>query len=158
MGTVILDSCVMLGMMDPTDALHEASARAVRDRHREDFVVPASVFAEVLVAATREGAKVVRAYEEMIDDIAREVRPIDRETAKAAAAIRAKHKAIRLPDALVLATGHMLDAEVLTAYQKWSRVDRRVTILKPALNLLPREANPAHRPFGTMLWWLGGHQ
>ncbi|GAB3222545.1 hypothetical protein GCM10027447_09530 [Glycomyces halotolerans] len=67
----------------------------------------------------------------MVDDLASQVYPIDREVARAAAAIRAGRGGVRLPDALVLATGGILDAEVLTADKRWGAEPGRVTVLEP---------------------------
>jgi predicted nucleic acid-binding protein len=59
------------------------------------------------------------------------VHPIDRRIAKVAAALRAGHRSIRLPDALVLATGRATDASaILTADAGWRSVDRRVQVVR----------------------------
>jgi PIN domain nuclease of toxin-antitoxin system len=58
------------------------------------------------------------------------VYPIDRDVAKIAAALRATHKSLRLPDALVLAVGRVARASaVLTADASWRSVDRRVQVV-----------------------------
>lgn len=130
MGTVVLDSSVLLGVADADDALHLASVAALRERQQEDFVVPASVFAEIMVGALRLGERTAQRIEDMVDDLASTVQPIDREIAREAAAIRARRPGIRLPDALVLATGAVLDAEVLTADKRWREEPGRVTVLE----------------------------
>jgi PIN domain nuclease of toxin-antitoxin system len=56
-------------------------------------------------------------------------RPVDREVAVATARLRALHPALRLPDALVLATAEVDDADVLTADRRWSAYSARVTVL-----------------------------
>lgn len=51
MGTVVLDASVVLALLDPQDAFHQAATTAVRE-HRADgaqVALPASVLAEVLV-------------------------------------------------------------------------------------------------------------
>jgi len=59
------------------------------------------------------------------------VHPIDRDVAKIAAALRARHKSLRLPDALVLAVGRVTDASaILTADSRWRGVDRRVQVVR----------------------------
>lgn len=130
MGTVVLDSSVLLGLADATDALHAASVAALRARQESEFVVPAGVFAEIMVGALRQGERTAQRIEAMVDDIASTVQPIDRGIAREAAAIRARRTSIRLPDALVLATGTVLDAEVLTGDKRWREEPGHVTVLE----------------------------
>jgi PIN domain nuclease of toxin-antitoxin system len=66
----------------------------------------------------------------MVDELASTVQPIDRGIAREAAAIRARRSGIRLPDALVLATGVVLGAEVLTADKRWRDEPGRVAVLE----------------------------
>jgi predicted nucleic acid-binding protein len=132
MGTVILDSSVLLAVVDPHDALHEPAAEAVRDAYRrgEAFMIPTTVLAEVLVGASRQGTEVAAALESRIDKLVAEVRPIDRDVARSAAELRARSSSIKLPDALVIATGRVVDAvTVLTADKRWSGVDPRVRVI-----------------------------
>jgi predicted nucleic acid-binding protein len=49
--------------------------------------------------------------------------------AERAASLRARHGALRLPDALVLATADALDATVLTCDRAWARASRRARVL-----------------------------
>jgi predicted nucleic acid-binding protein len=54
-------------------------------------------------------------------------RPEPRDVAKVAAALRAGHRSLRLPDALVIAVGRVTDASaILTADATWRVIDRRV--------------------------------
>jgi len=131
MGKVVLDSSVLLGLLDAQDALHQASVEALDRREKSAFVVPASAFAEVMVGARRLGERTAQRLEETIDDLVSEVYPIDRKVAWATAGIRARRKEIRLPDALVIATGEVLDAEVLTGDKRWQGEPGRVTVIGP---------------------------
>jgi predicted nucleic acid-binding protein len=134
-GAVVLDSSVLLGLLDPKDAHHAAATAAVRgvkDRaHR--VLVPATVVAEVLVSAARIGPDAMATAEAFLDAIADEVAVADRPVARAAALLRANHPAIRLPDALVIATGQarVVD-EIHTGDRRWRSVDPRVRVLGPA--------------------------
>lgn len=68
-------------------------------------------------------------------DLAAEVAPISREVGRRAAQLRAAHPSLRLPDALVLATGDVLEAAaVLTTDRRWSRYGRRVRVIRAAPN------------------------
>lgn len=52
--------------------------------------------------------------------------------AVSAARLRASHRSLRLPDAIVLATAEALNAQaVLTGHKRWDRVDSRVTLIHP---------------------------
>lgn len=93
-------------------------------------MLPASAFAEVMVGASRLGPDAIRRTEAFVDSIVDEVRPIDRQVAQAAATLRAGHKSIRLPDALVLAVGRIAEASaIVTADARWRKIDRRVQLV-----------------------------
>lgn len=132
MGTVVLDSSVLLGLLNPNDAHHAAATATVRDvRNRgQRVVVPATVMAEVLVSAARIGPQAMATTEAFVDTIADEVAVADRAVARKAALLRAAYPAIRLPDALVIATGqiHLVD-EIHTGDRRWLRADPRVRLL-----------------------------
>lgn len=133
MGTVVLDASVLLAALDPDDAHHQAAAAALVAHHeqRRPMVVPASVLSEVLVAEARRGRPAVDQRRQLITRLFGTTRPIDDDVAVAAATLRAEHRAIRLPDALVIATGQVDDAEVmLTANKRWSGVDQRIQVIK----------------------------
>ena len=132
MGTVVLDASVVLGLRDPGDSHHAAASEALRASRSagERLVLPASALAEVLVGASRLGAEAVERTEAFVDAIIDDVHPIDRETAKAAAELRARRRNLRLPDAFVLAVGKVLHASVvLTADQAWQDMDSRVRVI-----------------------------
>jgi predicted nucleic acid-binding protein len=130
MGAVVLDASVILALFDRADH-HFASATEVVTRHRaakDSFVVPASVVAEVLVGACRQGNEELRLAQ--LDRAFGPPRPVDNAVALAAARLRAGHRTLRLPDALVLAVAEVDAADVvLTADRSWRRVDRRVRLI-----------------------------
>ncbi len=132
MAVIVIDSSVLLGLLDSQDAQHAVAAAAVRERRaqRADFLVPAVVLAEVLVGAARAGGEQVVAGRAQVVAAFGEVRPVDGDVAEQAARLRAAHRALRMPDALVLATG-VVDhaAEILTCDGRWSRYHSRVVVL-----------------------------
>lgn len=96
----------------------------------EHLVLPASAYAEALVGPSRRGPTAVASFEQFISDFAIRLEPLTREIAGHAATLRSRHISLRLPDALVLATGDVLDADiVLTAGAAWSRLGNRVQVL-----------------------------
>lgn len=130
MGAVVLDTSVLLALFDSTDQRHAHAVEAVT-RHRaagDGFVLPASVVAEALVGACRQHSEDLRMAQ--LDRAFGSPRQVDGPVALAAARLRAKHRALRLPDALVLATAQVDDADVaLTADRAWRAYDQRVRVV-----------------------------
>lgn len=122
MGLTVLDAGVIIGFLDADDAHHEAAEAALREvgiRH-DRLVVPASAFAEVMVAPSRKGAAAIATVQGLVDRLPLEVEPLDADIALAAAALRARHRSLELPDALVIATADHLDADhLITTDRKW---------------------------------------
>ncbi len=122
MGLTVLDAGVIIGYLDNNDAHHPAALEALRDaRGRNDrLILPASAFAEILVGPHRKGAKAVAAVQALVQRVPLEIHPLDADIATAAAALRARHNSLRLPDALVIATADHLNADhLVTADRKW---------------------------------------
>lgn len=113
---VVLDSTAVVAFLDQDDALHTAADTAIRKliaEHR--FFSSAVTFAEVMTGAylQHHDEELVRGF---FDDLVAEVLPVETATAERAARLRADHKALRMPDALILATadGHPEVDVVLT--------------------------------------------
>jgi predicted nucleic acid-binding protein len=131
MGAIVLDANVVIGLLDPDNAHHRSTRAALAEaRLREDeFVLPASVLSEAMVGAYRLGTAADR--RRRIVTLFGPVRAVDEAVALAAAELRAKHRSLRLPDALVIATGVVEDAAVLTCDQRLAAVDDRVEVIRP---------------------------
>jgi predicted nucleic acid-binding protein len=133
MGTVVLDASVVLALFDAQDSLHEpASATARRCRDQGDlFILPASVLAEVLVGAAKRGEAELTTRRRLAVAAFGTPYPADEEVAVAAARRRARHRALRLPDALVLATADAAGADaVLTGDKRLAGMDERVLVIQ----------------------------
>lgn len=93
--------------------------------------MPASAYAECLVAPARRGRDAMSAVDDFLADLPAEVEPITRQLASRAAQLRAKHGSrLRLPDALVLATAlHLKAALVLTTDAGWPRTTVSVEVV-----------------------------
>lgn len=114
MGAVVLDACVLIGLLDAADAHHERAVvdveRADLDGH--DLIAPASAYSEVLVAFARaDRVREARASLEMMGVVVESLTP---EAAERAAALRARHGRLRLPDAMVLAVSERPERTLLT--------------------------------------------
>lgn len=126
MALVVLDASVVIAFLDAVDAHHRAAVAALTSVSSEDLVLPASAYSEVLVGPARRGREALAAAREFVSDFALTVAPLDAGIAERAAALRAAHRSLKLPDALVIATADVLSAaSVLTADRSWLRVTRR---------------------------------
>lgn len=116
MGVIVLDAGVLIAMLERRDVHHKAAGSSVvAARRRGDrFLLPASAYSEILVGPARQGASAVAEVDGIVDALPAEVVSIDRRIAASAARLRALHgRALRLPDALVLATADILEADAV---------------------------------------------
>src|SRR5437870_2864561 len=65
----------------------------------------------------------------LVTDVRIRIEPLNEQIAKRAARLRAHHRTLRLPDALVLATAGALDATPLTCDRSWARLSRRARVV-----------------------------
>jgi predicted nucleic acid-binding protein len=111
---VALDADVLIAFLDASDAQHRTAVDVLRPRLAggERLLIAASVYAEILVRPLQRGSDhIVDAF---ISAIGAQIVPIDRDIARRAAQLRGSHSALRLPDALSLATALVVGAEFLT--------------------------------------------
>ena len=136
MGLTVIDAGVLIGFLDRNDAHHDTAERALHDMvDRNDHIaLPASAFAEALVAPSRAGTQAVTTVRDLIRRVPIDIAPLDVDTAATAARLRARHRTIKLPDALVIATAIALDADhLVTTDRKWptrSKLALRATLTK----------------------------
>ena len=122
MGLTQLDAGVVIGFLDASDAHHESAARALADAVRSGhrLAMAASAFAECLVGPSRRGGRAVQTVDELFVRLPIEIIDLDGDTARLAAALRAKHRALRLPDALVIAVAARTSADrLITTDRGW---------------------------------------
>lgn len=123
MGLTVLDAGVVIAVLDADDAHHEAAVRALSDaRDRGDeLVIPASAYAECLVSPSRIDPAAVATVDRFLDALPARVEPATRAIGAVAASLRAtRGPSLRLPDALVVATAMVLDADrVMTTDARW---------------------------------------
>ena len=130
MALVVLDASIIIGFLDPEDALHGACVAALTDHQHDDLVVPASVHAEILVGPYRAGPEAVSEVEAFISDFGIQIEPINASIARIGARLRSERKSLRLPDALVLACGDEIEADVvLTGDESWAKLSKRVAVV-----------------------------
>jgi predicted nucleic acid-binding protein len=120
---IVLDASVVVAFLDPADRRNESAVSALEGYAAEETVLPASAYAEVLVHAARVGE--LETVREKIKALLTRIAPIDEPVAEEAARLWARHPALRLPDALVLACGEALKADaILTADRRWRELPR----------------------------------
>lgn len=135
MALTILDAGVVIAILDASDTHHDAAVQAVTtaiDRG-DNLVVPASAYAEILVAPHRRGADAVGTVDAFLDALPARIEPATRIVAARAAELRARHgNQLRLPDALVVATAMAVGAErVITTDARWPPLPVRVEVVRP---------------------------
>ncbi len=123
MGLALLDTSIVIGALNRHDALHEAASRAVRaERERHALAISALTYAEILVGPLRAGGRAVA----VVERFAAQVRIVDLspDIARLAAELRAA-RGLKLPDAVIVATGLRLGADVImTADARWKGIEK----------------------------------
>jgi predicted nucleic acid-binding protein len=115
MGIALLDSNTVIGFLDADDVLHRAADAAVRAAATEHvFAVSVVTVAELLTGAKlgHHDARTVRRF--FAQTVSRRI-PLD----EPAAELRAVQKALKMPDALILATADLNADVVLTGDEQW---------------------------------------
>ena len=96
-------------MARPASDLPRRIALSAARERGDVLVLPASAYAECLVSPARRGPDAVTIADRFIDAVPAHVEPGSRAIAAAAAGLRAAHgRALRLPDALVVATAQVV--------------------------------------------------
>lgn len=136
MGVIVLDSSVLIAIVDASDA-HHASARAIVEAGRaagERFVVPVAAYTEFMVRPFQLDPTAIAFRDGLVDAIPARVEPATREVGRRAAQIRALHgRRVPLPDALIIATAVVLGADrIITADAGWPQQEIPVTVLTAA--------------------------
>lgn len=121
MGIALLDSSTVVGFLDADDALHEPADAAIR----ASAVDHALVVSVVTVAELLTGAKLGHHDEALVrrffaQVISRRI-SLDEAIVERAAELRAAQLALKMPDALILATDDLTADVVLTADERWRR-------------------------------------
>jgi len=122
MGLIHLDTGVVIGLLDATDAHHESATQTLAEavRSGDRLAMAASAFAECLVGPSRRGRRAIETVDDLFVRLPIEIVPLDAAIARMAAGIRAKHTSVRLPDTLVIATAAHASADrLVTTDRRW---------------------------------------
>lgn len=124
MALIHLDAGVVIGFLDADDAHHLAAREVIGEAigGADRLAMAASALAECLVAPARRGDDAIRLIHDLLQRLPIEVAPLDVAVATTAASLRARHRALRLPDALVLATAEEHGADrLITTDRRWPK-------------------------------------
>lgn len=137
MGLIHLDAGVVIGLLDGNDAHHQAARTTLADalRNGDRLAMASSAFAECLVGPARRGDAEIQTVRGLFERFPISIIPLGLETPIVAARLRATHRTLRLPDALVIATAIEDSADQLvTTDRRWPTA--RALKLKVALRHL----------------------
>jgi len=122
---IVLDASVVIAALAVDDAHHGAASAALTATEGDDLVLAATTRAEILVGPARAGGAALTAARNFVDGCA--TVPISASIADVAAGLRARHRALSLPDAITLVVADLIDADVVWTFDgRWSGVDSRV--------------------------------
>ncbi|MGS2643663.1 PIN domain-containing protein [Streptosporangium sp. LJ11] len=135
MPTVMLDTNVIVGLLDPDDALHGQARDAVRrwEDKMASFAISVITWGELRVGAVRKGVAAERMLEAFRATVIDRIVGVDEATAESAALLRAADLTIRVPDALIIATARGAKADaLLTTDRKFPGIaPELVELLRP---------------------------
>ena len=122
MGLTHLDAGVIIGFLDGDDSHHEGSRATLSTalKQGDQLFIAASALAECLVGPARHSSKAVEVVRTAVHRLPVAVVGLDEEIATQAAILRARHRMLKLPDALVIATAAASGADqLITTDRKW---------------------------------------
>ena len=108
---VALDSSVVVGFLDRSDALHDAADEAVRGFLRAQPLVASVITYAELMSGARLGHHDEGLVRGFFEDLVSRVIAVDVGVADNAARLRASNRSLRMPDALIAASAES-DPEV----------------------------------------------
>lgn len=124
---IVLDASVAIAALSADDAHHDAAVEALAGASDDELVLAATTRAEILVGPARVGGKALTAAQDFADGCERV--PISAVIADDAAALKARHRGLSLPDAIALVIAEMIDADAVWTFdRRWRDVHPRVTI------------------------------
>jgi predicted nucleic acid-binding protein len=125
---IVLDASVAIAALAADDAHHAAAAHVLAGASDDELVLAATTRGEILVGPACVGGKALAAARDFVDGC--ETIPVSAAMADDAAALKAQHRGLSLPDAIALVVAETLDADAVWTFdRRWREVHRRVTLL-----------------------------
>jgi predicted nucleic acid-binding protein len=123
---IVLDASIVIAALAADDAHHKAATAALADASDDELVLAATTRAEILVGPARAGGNTAAARD-FVDGC--ETVPVSSAIADGAAALKARHRALSLPDAITLVVAEMIEADTVWTFdRRWRDVQPRVVI------------------------------
>jgi predicted nucleic acid-binding protein len=124
---IVLDASFAIAALAADDAHHNAAAAALAGASEDELVLAATTRAEILVGPARAGENAIAAARDFVDGC--EIVPVSGAIADGAAALKAQHRALSLPDAIALVVAEMIEADAVWTFdRRWQDVQPRVVI------------------------------
>lgn len=130
MASALFDSSAIIAAFNSTEPSHRACVSAMGAVPRSMRSVSVVTRAEVMTGAYSHSSEAVERVGGMLADAIGVVEPVSEEIADTAAQLRADNPSVKLPDALIVATGQVLGVGLIfTTDKKMTRLDQRVKLL-----------------------------
>jgi len=124
---IVLDASVAIAALSADDAHHDAAVEALAGASDDELVLAATTRAAILVGPARVGGKALAAARDFADGC--ETVPVSAAIADDAAALKARHRGLSLPDAIAHVVAEVIDADAVWTFdRRWRDVHQRVTI------------------------------
>ncbi len=127
MAGVILDSSVLLAILNPGDAHHAAAIDHLRGRP-DTFSISSITLVETMIYALRQSPSAGKRYKASIDRAIKVIVPVDEKVALEAARVRAR-SSMKTPDAIISATATLAGAELWTLDQKLAKAHKGAVLI-----------------------------
>jgi predicted nucleic acid-binding protein len=125
---IVLDASLAIAALSADDEHHDAAVRALASASGDELVLAATTRAEILVGPARTGGKALATARDFADGC--ETVPVGAVIADDAAALKARHRGLSLPDAIALVIAETIDADAVWTFdRRWREVQQRVAIL-----------------------------
>jgi predicted nucleic acid-binding protein len=124
---IVLDASVAIAALAADDAHHDAAVAALAGTSEDELVLAATTRAEILVGPARAGDDTIAAARDFVDGC--ETVPVSGTIADGAATLKARHRALSLPDAITLVVAEMIKADTVWTFdRRWRAVQPRIVI------------------------------
>lgn len=124
---IVLDASVAIAALAADDAHHDAAVTALAGASQDELVLAATTRAEILVGPARVGGNALAATRDFVDGC--ETVPVSGAIADDAAALKARHRGLSLPDAIALVVAEIIEADAIWTFdQRWRDIQQRVVI------------------------------
>lgn len=122
MGLIHLDAGVVIALLDADDAHHDSATSFLTSSrlHNDRFAISATAYAECLVQPFRHSERNVQVIRELVNRVPVTIVNLNEHNAEQSAKLRASHRNLRLPDAIVIATAIVDGADrLVTTDRQW---------------------------------------